>query len=355
MGDRNGYINSKVKRTHGSGISSSEGIDFSFGINPYNFDFISALDIRSIPINQYPDHSSENFIEKLSEIHKVDSTKIFVGNGSAEIIFLLFFAYVRKNDVVSGLWPSYGDYKYYADVSNANFHRINVSPPDFNIDPQKVASEINKRKSKIFFLCNPTNPTGKYYSEEVIKSLLENINSDTLIVLDEAYLHFTKEKWDSIKFLKDYSNLLIMRSMTKDYGITAFRLGYILGDPKVMNTLEVSSPSWHVNSIAQKAGIIALEQKTFLEKSTNALHKEKERLRHELSIIGYEVLHSDINSFLLKVKNARKASKILKEKQILVRDCSSYGLPEYLRISVQKPVENTKLIKVLKLLFKEIC
>lgn len=355
MSGRNVYINTKIKRTHGSGVSPSEGIDFSYGINPYTFDFASKIDFASIPINQYPDHSSNDFKEKLSSIYELDSNNIFVGNGSAEIIFLLFFVFVREGDYVSGLWPSYGDYQYYTEVSKANFHRIEVSPPDFELDSKKVTEEVNQNKSKIFFLCNPTNPTGKYYSEEFVKSLLDNINSETLIVLDEAYLHFTKYKWDSIKLLNKYSNLLIMRSMTKDYGITAFRLGYLLGDLRIMKALDVSAPSWHVNAIAQQAGILALEQQIFLDDTTNIIYEEKERLTKELTSIGYEVLHSDINSFLLKVKDAGEASILLKDNGILVRDCTSYDLPQYLRISVQKPEENNQLLKVLKKLYKQLC
>ena len=187
-----------------------------------------------------------------------------------------------------------------------------------------------------------------------METLLDNTPRTTIFILDEAYVNFTFPKWDSIKFINKYPNLIILRSFTKDYALTAFRIGYSVSFSELVTYLETTAPSWHVNSYAQVACIQMLKDTNFLKNSVIKIKKEKLRMTKRLLKLGYEVIPSDINSFLLKVENAKRITNFLLEKNIYVRDCSSYDLPKYIRISVKKKSDNNKLLFVLKALRKSL-
>lgn len=322
-------------------------LDFSVSINSYGPPPGMQLSLNLSSAKEYPDPQSKELTKLLASVNNLDEDNIFIGNGSAEIIALLFFCFVKKEDVVMSLWPSFGEYFHYAHIMQSKIVRVNLNLPDFRLNLNIINEMVKKHQPRLFFFCNPNNPTGNYYREKEVISILESLSEETLFILDEAYVNLVLSKWNSVNLLKRFKNLIILRSLTKDYALTALRLGYSMALKEITYFLRSACSSWNINTLAQRNGVRIFNNKTFLEKSVLLLHKEKGRIEKVLKKLGYNMLPSSVNFYLIEVKNAKEATRLLLSNNIYVRDCTNYDLPQYLRISVKLPRENNYLLKVL--------
>jgi histidinol-phosphate aminotransferase len=200
-------------------------------------------------------------------------------------------------------------------------------------------------KPGVIFVCNPNNPTGGYIGRNDFQNLLES-QPDSLIILDEAYISFVRNSWNSLEFI-DRGNLLVIRSLTKDYALAGLRLGYAAGSKDIINALRKICPPWNVNVVAQHAGIVALQYENFLKEGIELALNEKQFLIGELKRLGFNCLPSRTHFFLVDAGSAETLRLRLLRKGILVRDCASFGLPEYIRISPGTRKKNRKLVEML--------
>ena len=168
-----------------------------------------------------------------------------------------------------------------------------------------------------------------------------------MIILDEAYIAFTEKAWKSIDLLK-YDNLVILRSMTKDYALAGLRLGYLLSSPSIISILKKVKPPWNVSSAAHKAGILSLHSDDYIQRCEQRIQKAKRYLVQQLANLGLKPIPSYTNFFLVKVRNASQLTLKLLKRGILVRDCTSFGLPDYIRIAPRKLQECRRLISAIK-------
>lgn len=172
---------------------------------------------------------------------------------------------------------------------------------------------------------------------------------DGLLILDEAYIAFIDGSWSSIDLISR-GNVLIVRSMTKDYALAGLRLGYAIASQEIINALRRVCPPWNVNVVAQKAGVIALDGKDYFERCKQELRLAKQFLTSQLCQIGFTLVPSSTNFFLVKVGDASAFRTALLRHGILVRDCSSFGLPEYVRIAPRTMPECRRLIDTIQTL-----
>ena len=170
---------------------------------------------------------------------------------------------------------------------------------------------------------------------------------DSLLVLDEAYIAFTENIWSSPD-LTGQGNLIILRSMTKDYALAGLRIGYAISDVQTIDTLKRIKPPWNINSVAQKAAVLALNSSGYIEECTLKINEAKDYLIKELTALGFTVIPTQTNFFLVRTGNAAELRRNLLKKRILVRDCSSFGLPEYIRIAPRTIDECKLLITAIK-------
>jgi len=199
----------------------------------------------------------------------------------------------------------------------------------------------------MIFIGNPNNPTGEYLVRAELEKILSHIQ-DGLLVLDEAYIGFVdKRRWSSLKMTRRH-NLFVLRSMTKDYALAGLRLGYGVAREEIIATLACIRPPWSVNAVAQEAGILAIKEEGYLKWCQAELKKAKNFLLTELALLELKVIPSEANFFLLKVGNATTFRQSLLKRMILVRDCTSFGLPHYVRISPRTLPESQKLINAVK-------
>jgi L-threonine-O-3-phosphate decarboxylase len=327
-----------------AGFSANQVIDFSSNCNPFG-PAPSVQDVlSSIPLDRYPDRECLVLRQTLSAHHDIDAEKILMTNGTAELIWLIALAYLNPGDAVLILGPTFGEYANAAGIMGANVTEIRALPEDnFSWTPIIPTAQLGPHR--LIFICNPNNPTGQVIDQEFILRWTEQ-NPNTLFIIDEAYSAFAPNFQSLVPHIR--SNILIMRSMTKDYALAGLRLGYAVGNPNVISALKKVQPPWSVNALAQEAGLAALREQDYLHACLDQLQREKHKLVSELEIIGYQPVPSQTHFFLLPVDNSAAFRAKLFQKGLQVRDCASFGLPAHVRIATRLPEENHKLLEAIK-------
>ncbi len=331
------------------GLKKENLLDFSANISPIEPPESVWEDIQSVDLRSYPDpecleirESISKYISNLS--YQIPIERIFVGNGSNEILHLISRIYLSKKSTVLIMTPTYGEYEFACRLAGASVITFNANvDSDFRWDFREVSNLIKIKKPKLVIICNPNNPTGLYCKRNEIDILAKaSINSGTMFILDEAYLSFVAKPWDSLSLL-NYSNIILVRSMSKDYAQTALRLGYALASENVVSNLRAFQPDWSVNSFAQKTGISVLEDKEYLLNARKVVFSSKNYLKKALTELGLDTVDSDANFLMIRVENATRWRMLLLNKGLVVRDCTSFGLPNYIRVGI-RVIEECKLL-----------
>jgi histidinol-phosphate aminotransferase len=325
------------------GINPDEILDFSVSSNPFPLPPAIKETLRTIAIEQYPDSETTELRQKLSERLGVLPENILAGSGTTELIRLITMTYFRKGDRCLILEPTYGEYEIACRMAGARIIKHRAKEEDGFIPKiDDITALIHEHQPRSTFICNPNNPTGKYFSRREIETII-NASGDSLLILDEAYLAFVSKSWNSADLITR-DKVITLRSMTKDYGLPGLRLGYAVACRDIIDSLRGVCPPWNVNIIAQKIGVAVLNNEEYLEQSLLQIQEAKQFLTGELSRLGFKVLPSDANYFLVKVDNARSFRNALLRRGCMVRDCSSFGLAEYVRIAPRTMPECHKLV-----------
>jgi histidinol-phosphate aminotransferase len=326
------------------GIDPEEILDFSVCTNPFMPPPGTKEMMSTLAIEQYPDPQSTELCQALSRRLAIPPESILAGSGTTELIRLIAMVYIRQGDPVLVFEPTYGDYEFASRFSGAHLIKYRArESDDFAPDIGKFTGLPRRQRPRIVFICNPNNPSGRYLSRRDIETVLENLD-EGLLVLDEAYVAFTGESWNSLE-LTGRGNVIVLRSMTKDYGMPGLRLGYAVASREIINCLRPVLPPWNVNSIAQKVGVAMLEREEYLRQSLRQVREAKRYLAGEITRLGFRVVPSDTHYFLVKVGNAPEYRRALLKKGILVRDCTSFGLGEYIRVSPRTMPDCIRLVE----------
>ena len=329
------------------GLSPEEVLDFSVSANPFPPPPGVKKILNTVAINRYPDSEATELRQCLSEKLEVAPNNILVGNGAVELIRLIALTYFRQGDTVLILEPTFGEYEVACQIVGAEvFKQWASAKRSFAPKIEETINPIRQHRPKGVFICNPNNPTGNYLSRQEVETILDN-GENSLLILDEAFIAFVDKSWSSIDLVR-HGNVIIVRSMTKDYALTGLRLGYAIAHREIIDNLHRVRPPWNVNIMAQKAGIVALEDTDYLERCKQQIRQAKQFLIDELHRIGFTLVPSKANFFLVRVDNAKVFRAALLKQGILVRDCSSFGLPEYIRIAPRTMPECQKLITTIR-------
>lgn len=324
-------------------------LDFSTNCNPFGPPPGIQEAIITASIDCYPDSEATELTQALAIKLNIFPDNIIIGSGSTELIRLIALAYLGNEDTVLIPKPTYSEYEIACHLVAARILcQSTLNQPNFYLNITDTMGLIGQQQPRGIFLCNPNNPTGQYLSKKEIEQVLSSAGK-SLVILDEAYIAFTENAWSSLDLLKKYDNLIILRSMTKDYALAGLRLGYAITSEPIISTLKRVRPPWNVNSVAQKAGILALKADGYIEKCTTKIQESRDFLIKELSALGLEIVPSETNFFLVKVNNpAFEFRYALLHLGILVRDCTSFGLPNFIRIAPRSMPECQELIKAIK-------
>ncbi|MFV8369771.1 histidinol-phosphate transaminase [Flavobacterium sp. LB2R40] len=298
-------------------------------------------------VNRYPDPQQMSVKGILAKQKNVKTNQILLGNGSDEVLDLLFRAFCEpKTDNVITLPPTYGMYGVLANI-NAVENREVLLSSDFQPQIEKIIEAVDV-KTKIIFLCSPNNPTGNSFSDESVAYLLQNFKG--LVVIDEAYIDFSKkESW--INELDEYPNLVITQTLSKAYGLAGIRLGVCYASAEVISVLNKIKPPYNVNELTQKRALNRLDDLNIINEEIKSIIIQREELLKVLLQIHFveEIYPTEANFILIKVDDANKRYAELIAKGIVIRNRTTQPLCENcLRLTVGTEIENMKLIEVLK-------
>ncbi len=329
------------------GLTPEAVLDFSVCANP----FLPPPEVRkvldTIAINRYPDSEATEFRQYLSAKLGVAPVHILAGSGATELIRLIALTYFRPGDSVLILEPTFGEYRVACQIAGAGVVK-QWARAEENFTPriEEMVNLIRQLHPKGVFLCNPNNPTGHYLSRQEVARVLEACG-DGLLILDEAYIAFVEASWSSLDLISG-GNLIILRSMTKDYALAGLRLGYAVANEEIGSALRRVCPPWNVNVVAQKAGVVTMSDTHYLERCQREIRQAKQFLIGELQRLGFTLVTSSTNFFLVKVSNAQDFRTALLRNGILVRDCTSFGLPQYVRIAAGTLPQCQKLVDAIR-------
>ena len=298
-------------------------------------------------INRYPDPYQNKLKEKISKLNNIAVDKIFLGNGSDEVIDLVFrtFCEPEKDNVII-CPPTYGMYKVLAEVNNIKVLEA-ILNNNFSLNTNKIISAADKN-TKLLILCSPNNPTGSSINKSDLELLLSELNC--IILVDEAYIDFSKKE-SALDLLDKYPNLIVCQTLSKARGMAGIRIGIAFTSTEIVNVLNKVKPPYNINTLSQQKAIEKLNNDSYYKKNLIIILTQKENLIQKLK--GFNIVEkvypSDANFLLVKFTDSKSVFEKLQKKGIIVRDRSKQVLCENcLRITVGTKDENRILIKKLK-------
>ena len=300
-------------------------------------------------LNRYPDPQQTRLKESIASQKKVSTDQLLLGNGSDEVLDLIFRAFCEPNqDSILTTPPTYGMYDVLANLNAVDNILVPLSP-DFQLEVDSIFDAI-KPQTKLLFICSPNNPSGNSVERKAIERLLKNFNG--LVVIDEAYIDFTKDpSWTQV--LEQYPNLIVTQTLSKAYGLAGIRLGICYASKEIIAVLNKIKPPYNINSLTQEAAIKAFENKDSVQAQIESILNERSNLINAFKSVPFikKIYPSEANFILIKVDDANKRYKELIKNGIVVRNRSSQlHCENCLRITVGTPSENTQLITLLNTL-----
>jgi histidinol-phosphate aminotransferase len=330
-------------------LNKERVIKLSFNESPYG-PFFSALEkMRQAleGVSLYPDVCATSLRNKLAEINRLSQEQVVLSNGADEMILLLAQTYLNPGDEVIIPVPTFGQYAAASKLMDANI--INVSLKDFGIDLNRIKERVSPH-TKLIFICNPNNPTGKFLSGVELEAFLKDLPPNVLVILDEAYFEYVTDSsyLSGVELISHYPNVFVVRTFSKIYGLAALRVGYGLGSRSVIADINRVRPPFNVNLIGQVGALASLNDQEQLEKIRQMNRSERDFLTQQLKLMGLEPVVSETNFILVNLKDdCRKVFTQLLEHGIIIRPADIFGLPNFARITIGEHRENLQLIQAL--------
>jgi histidinol-phosphate aminotransferase len=297
-------------------------------------------------VNRYPDPKQNKVKAELSKLKQIPTQQILLGNGSDEVLDLIFRAFCEPNqDAVITLPPTYGMYEVLANVNAIEVVKI---PLDSAFEPKvNEILESDTSKTKLLFLCSPNNPTSNSFEAKKVETMISNFSG--IVVIDEAYIDFSNEEsW--INRLDEFPNLIVTQTLSKAYGMAGIRLGVCYASEDIITILDRIKPPYNVNELTQQKALDRLTQQEKVSQEISDILVQREKLALALDQIDcvQTVFPSDANFILARVDDANRRYQELITKGIVVRNRTNQPLCENcLRFTVGNNEENNKLINVL--------
>ncbi len=308
-----------------------------------------AIREAAVSVNLYPDGDCFYLKEKLSFKLGVGKDNIIFGNGSDELIELIYRAFATdEDDEILYCYPTFVEYK----IIGMSFNKKLVELPlkEFSYDIESLLKRINEN-TRVIFLNTPNNPTGTIIEKGDIERVISAKGKDTLVVIDEAYYEYAIAESDYEELLELYKEdgVILLRTFSKAYGLAGLRIGYGIAGEEIIDYLNRVRPPFNVNSVAQAAALAALDDEEHIRNSVESNKRGKEFLYGEFEKLGIKYVKTYSNFILFDVgKDADDVYNKLLRKGIIVRSMSGYGYKSMLRVTIGTMDENEIFIKGLR-------
>jgi histidinol-phosphate aminotransferase len=298
----------------------------------------------------YPDGGGYYLREAIAEELGLSMANVILGNGSNEIIEFLGHAYLQPGDEVVVAKHSFAVYRLMAQLFGAKV--VDVPDPDFVADLDGMLAAITPRTKEVF-IANPNNPTGTMVFQDAIDRFMSRVPEHVMVVFDEAYYEFLDEAPDVLKYVRAGRNVVVLRTFSKIQGLANLRIGYGLAAPEIVEVLQRARQPFNANGIAQAGALAGMRDKAHMEATRRVTDEGRNFLQAEFLDMDLEFVPSHANFVLVRVGDGKKVFEALLRRGIIVRAMGSYGLPEWIRVSVGTMPQNTAFVAELRDLDRE--
>lgn len=301
---------------------------------------------------KYPDRGSLLLRQKVASMLEIDDDMVLFANGADNIITLISLAFVNEGDEVIVGDPSFFVYDTVTQIMGGKL--VKVPLRNFTYDLPGIVERITE-KTKVVIVCNPNNPTGTIVTEEQVADFMEKVPPRCVVIFDQAYEEFVDEKRypQTVKYIHENRNVLLVRTFSKLYGLAGARVGYAAGPKHLIEILRKVVEYFPVNRLAQAGALAALDDGEFVEKVLEVNKQGKKYLYQEFSKLDMTYIPSHTNFIFVNLgMDSQMVAKKLLEQGIFIASGYTWNLPEFARITIGKPETNKKLIQELKKLKK---
>lgn len=306
-------------------------LDVSASMNPFVPKF--PVDFSCADLSTYPDDRYTELKEIIGRIFSRDPSEICVGNGSAELIRVYCNVVVAVGDAVRVDSPTFSEYSLSAELAGGRIYS---------------GDALCGRTPAVQFLCNPNNPTGTLLPRgEMLARLRLCELAGTQLFVDEAFMDLSEPE-DSITDMRS-ENLFVLRSLTKSFGVPGIRFGFGFGSPALINSIETARTPWTVNAFAEYYAKLAFDHYHELRESARKIAAEREWYYTRLAELGLSYLPSSVNYLLIRLnRDAAVFTRLMTDQGVLVRDCTSFGLPDCIRVSLETRENNIRVLEAVR-------
>lgn len=298
----------------------------------------------------YPDGGGYYLREAVAEQLGLSMANVILGNGSNEIIEFLGHAYLQPSDEVVVAKHSFAVYRLMAQLFGAKV--VDVPDPDFIADLDGMLGAITPRTKEVF-IANPNNPTGTMVFQEDIDRFMERVPEHVMVVFDEAYYEFLDEPPDVLQYVRAGRNVVVLRTFSKIQGLANLRIGYGLAAAEIIEVLQKARQPFNANGIAQAGALAGLSDEAHMDETRRVTREGRNFFQAQFLEMNLEFVPSHANFVLVRVGDGKKVFEALLRRGLIVRAMGSYGLPEWIRVSVGTMPQNKAFIAALRQLDAE--
>ncbi len=317
-----------------------------FGSSPKALEAIR----QALPrLNQYPDSGCHALRHALATALQVDPKQLVVGNGADGVITQICMAYLDERSQVIASKSSFPNHERFTHIMRAQLTKIPLK--NHRLDLEAMADAITERTTLVF-VCNPNNPTGTIVTANQVEAFMERVPDHVLVAFDEAYYELvdSDEYPETIAYIREgRENVILLRTFSKVYGLAGIRLGYGVAMPSVLAPMNQVKDSFPVNQLAQVAGIAALQDQEFLQRTVQANHASRLWLYEQFERLGLSYVESHTNFVLFHIgPHALDIQQELLKQGVIIRPCDGYDLCDWLRVTVGTPEQDARFIETLE-------
>ncbi len=307
---------------------------------------LAAMQQAAAQVHLYPDGASFALRSRLAEDFGVEFNQTVAGSGSSELIELLCHAVLNPQAELIAAKYSFAMYSLMAKLFDARYIAVD-NKPDWSHDLMGMLNAITPQ-TRLIFITNPTNPVGTMVYQEELDAFMERVPDHVIVAFDEAYIDFAEVKPDTLRYIRQGKNAILLRTFSKAYGLAGARVGYGITTPAIADLLNKARSPFNVNLMAQAGALAALDDRAHLESSVQMVREG--RLQYELAFRawGIEFIPSHTNFILARVGKGRECFNKALARGVILRPMDAYGLPEHIRITIGTKAENDRCIAVLR-------
>jgi threonine-phosphate decarboxylase len=331
------------------GLRPEQLRDFSSNLNPFGPPAGVRAALAALDPAPYPDRSCLQLRQTLAERHRCAPAALLAGNGANELIHLIARALLEPGDPVLVIGPTYGEYAHASRLASAQVLEVRAGEAArFRLEVEVLELMLARARPRLTWLCAPNNPTGVVVAPETIQALAGACAAHGgYLILDRSYRDMQRPGGEP-QLEAQPPNLIQLYSLTKGYALAGLRLGYILAEPALIARVAAYQPAWSVSSAAQAAGLAALADRAFLASTMPQLWAASDALYAGVQSLGLPVWRAALPFMLVRTGDGAATRAALLSRSYVVRDCASFGLPEWVRVAPRRPAENLRLLAAWK-------